>query len=91
MSDAFCPWNAGRWRLAAAAGDGSAPRARVTPADDAADLAMDVTDLGAVYLGGFRFGDLLRAGRIEERRPGAVAAADRLFATDRWPWCSTMF
>ena len=48
-------------------------------------------DLASVYLGAFRFADLARAGRVRECRPGAIAAADRIFASDTAPWCSTMF
>ena len=42
-TDAFCPWNAGRWRLA---GGGC------EPTEAQADLALDVSALGAAYLGG---------------------------------------
>ena len=87
IGDADCPWNVGRWRLDT---DGGAARS-IERTDDPADLALDVADLAATYLGAFRFADLLAVGRVEELRPGAVATADRLFATDRAPWCSTMF
>jgi predicted acetyltransferase len=86
LEDSFCPWNAGRWRLDAAGGAG-----RVDRAAEAPDLALDVTDLSAVYLGAFRFSDLRRAGRVTECVPGAVARADALFATDRAPWNPVMF
>ena len=56
-----------------------------------ADLACDVTALGSVYLGGFSFRQLARAGRSEERRDGALARADALFASDRAPWCPEIF
>jgi predicted acetyltransferase len=87
VRDADCPWNAGHWRLDT---DGGAARS-VERTDDPADLELNVGDLAATYLGAFRFADLLAAGRVNEARPGAVATADRLFATDRAPWCSTMF
>ena len=87
MTDAFCPANHGRWRLAAASG-----RATVTPAADATpDLTLDISDVAAVYLGAFRFTDLRRAGRVHECRPGAVAEADALFRTEVAPLTSTMF
>jgi len=93
LTDGFCPWNAGRWRLEV--GDGSVPGARsvasVTPFTADPDLTLDTSDLAAVYLGAFNVADLARAGRVGECRPGAVAAADRLFATTVAPWCSTMF
>ena len=56
-----------------------------------ADLACDVTALGSAYLGGFSFRQLARAGQIEERREGALARADALFASDRAPWCPEIF
>jgi predicted acetyltransferase len=79
VSDAFCPWNEGRHAL-----DGSTTKA-------AADLRLSVDALGSVYLGGFTFSDLARAGRVEEAKEGAVARADALFRTDRKPWCPEIF
>jgi predicted acetyltransferase len=79
VGDAFCPWNEGRYGL-----DGSK-----TASD--ADLRIDVADLGAVYLGGFTFAQLLRAGRVDEVTPGAVARADAVLRTDRAPWCPEIF
>ena len=81
VADGFCPWNEGRYRV----GDGVAR-------DDAdADLRLDVSALGSVYLGGFTFAQLARALRVEELRPGAIARADALFRTDRAPWCPEIF
>ena len=91
VSDDFCPWNAGRWQLSVPGeGAGSAVIARA-PDSAGVDLVLDVSDVAAVYLGAFRFADLLRAGRVREARPGAVAAADALFSTDVAPSNSTMF
>jgi predicted acetyltransferase len=87
VTDEFCPWNAGRWRLDMAAGG----PASVTRSDGEPDLTLDTTDLASTYLGAFTFADLARAGRVGECRPGAVAAADRLFTTSVAPWCSTPF
>jgi predicted acetyltransferase len=87
LTDAFYPTNAGRWRLEVS-GEGAAS---VTPSSTDADLVLDVSDLAAVYLGAFTIADLARAGRVRECRSGAIAAADRLFATGVTPWCSTMF
>ena len=77
--DSFCPWNNGVY-----SGDGS-------QASRAPDLRLDISDLGSVYLGGFTFGQLLRAGRVEELSAGAVEAADGLFRTERAPWCPEIF
>ena len=79
VADEFCPWNAGRVAL-----DGSTTRA-------APDLRLSVDALGSVYLGGFTFADLARAGRVEEAKEGALARADALFRTDRKPWCPEIF
>jgi predicted acetyltransferase len=82
VRDEFAPWNEGRWRL---------ERGHAERTDDAADLALDVSDLGSVYLGGFTFRDLDRAGRVEELRDGAVYLADSIFRTDGAPWCPEIF
>jgi predicted acetyltransferase len=82
VADAFCPWNEERWKLEG----GEAGRT-----DDEPDLRLDVTALGSVYLGGFTFAQLERAGRVEELRDGAVARADDVFRTDRAPWCPEIF
>ena len=82
VEDAFCDWNAGRWRLAG----GEARRT-----EDDADLRLDVADLASVYLGGFAFADLARALRVEELTPGAIERADVLFRTSQAPWCPEVF
>jgi predicted acetyltransferase len=82
VTDEFCPWNAGRWRVAR----GGVER---TTAD--ADLACEVQSLGCVYLGGFSFAELARALRVTELRDGAIARADALFRADRKPWCPELF
>ncbi len=87
VTDAFCPSNAGRWTL-----DVTGDRGVATQSADAdPDLALDTADLAAMYLGAFTFADLARAGRVRECRPGAIVAADRLFATTAVPWSSTAF
>jgi predicted acetyltransferase len=87
VRDPFCPWNAGRWRLAA----GEDGRGVVEPTTAMPDVTLDAGDLGATYLGTFRFSDLARVGRIAEGTAGALLRADALFAAARAPWCSTMF
>jgi len=90
VADAFCPWNAGRWRLVAT-GEAASAAAVVERTDGPADLSLDVADLAAAYLGGIRVADLARAGRVAELTAGALRRADALFASDRAPWCATMF
>jgi predicted acetyltransferase len=82
VHDAFCDWNAGRWRIA----EGRAERT-----DDDADIALDVADLGTVYLGGFTWRDLRAALRVEERNDGAIERADRVFGSWPKPWCPEIF
>jgi predicted acetyltransferase len=82
VRDAFCEWNAGRWRIAGAS---------VERTDAAADLSVDVTELGRIYLGGFTWRELHAALRIEEHATGAVERADRIFGSWPKPWCPEIF
>jgi predicted acetyltransferase len=82
VTDAFCPWNAGRWRIA---------RSGAEQTTAVADLACDVTALGCVYLGGFTWSQLARSMRVAELRAGAIARADAMFRSDRAPWCPELF
>jgi predicted acetyltransferase len=82
VRDEFCPWNEGRWKL-----EGG----QASPTGDAADIALDAAELASVFLGGFTFRDLQRAGRIEELREGAVYGADVIFRTSAPPWCPEIF
>jgi predicted acetyltransferase len=95
VRDADIASNAGRWRV-----DTTGPRsgdpsggleATVVPTTERPDLVLDVADLGATYLGSVRFGDLWRADRIDAHRRAAVREADAMFASERTPWCPTMF
>lgn len=86
VADELCAWNDGRWALSVQDG---VPLVERT--DEAGDLAADVTDLGAVYLGAFGFTQLADAARVRELQPGAVSRADRMFRTDRAPWCPRVF
>ena len=82
VADAFCPWNAGRYRLT---GGGCAR----TEAE--ADLALDVAALGAAYLGGTLLTELAGAGRVAELRPGALERASAAFRGGVAPWCPEIF
>lgn len=82
VEDAFCPWNAGRWRLTADAKGGASCKRT----EDAADLALSVRELGTAYLGGESLGSLALAGRVRELRAGAVAEASSAFLSDVAPW-----
>ena len=82
VTDAFCPWNAGRYRLAG----GGCERTEAP-----ADLALDASVLGAAYLGGTTLRELAAAGRVAELRPGALARASDAFRGDVAPWCPEVF
>jgi predicted acetyltransferase len=82
VADELCPWNTGRWKL-----EGG----EAVPTEAEPDLRCEVHALGSVYLGGFTFAQLQRAGRIEEARAGGVARADALFRSDCAPWCPEIF
>jgi predicted acetyltransferase len=80
IADAFCPWNAGRWHLT-----GDEKSAQCVRTDAPADLALDVRDLAAAYMGGVTLAALAQAALVSELRPGALTDASRAFATDLAP------
>ncbi|MFT3775118.1 MAG: GNAT family N-acetyltransferase [Minicystis sp.] len=82
VEDTFCPWNTGCYRIAG----GVAERTGEAP-----DLAMGVSELSAAYMGGVSFSALAAAGRVIERREGALEEGDRMFRTARLPWCPETF
>jgi predicted acetyltransferase len=86
VTDRLCPWNEGRWRLR-----GDATGARCERTDDAADLSLTSTELGAAYLGGTTLATLAATGRVTELRPGALRAASTAFAEPRPPYCPEVF
>ncbi|MFI0237799.1 GNAT family N-acetyltransferase [Streptomyces sp. NPDC016845] len=81
VQDTFCPWNAGRHRLVA-----HDDRVTYEPTRAGADLRLTAAELGAAYLGGTTLSSLAEAGRVEELRPGAVAAASLAFRGTREPF-----
>ncbi len=76
----------GRFRLEAGPGG-----AKCAPTTDAADLSMDVAELGTLYLGDEAATRLTSLGRVVEHTPGAAATADALLRTSRRPWCPDVF
>lgn len=87
VTDPTCPWNAGRWRLSGGPAGAVCARTR-----DAADLALDVRDVGAALLGGARLQVRAAAGRVEELTPGALVAASTAFGpVGAGPHCSMIF
>jgi predicted acetyltransferase len=93
VRDEILPSNAGRWRLTTAGETGAGPglAAACVPAASPADLGLDVTELGAAYLGGTRLGALADAGLVAELRPGAVRQLSAAMSWDPAPWCPLVF
>ena len=86
VRDEFLPHAGGRFRLTSSGGHGSVART-----EDAADIALDASDLGALYLGGVTLNDLARAGRTQELSSGARARADAMLYTQAEAWCPQIF
>jgi predicted acetyltransferase len=84
--DRFLERNDGCYRLTVG-GD----EVRCERTDEAPALTLDVSVLGATYLGGVSFAQLAAGGRLVEHEAGAVARADALFATPLAPHCATKF
>jgi predicted acetyltransferase len=84
VTDTFCEWNAGRWKLDAGSG-------KLSRTKDDADISCSINELGATYLGETTFTRLQDAGRVQELRPGAVRAVDAMFRRDRAPWTPENF
>jgi predicted acetyltransferase len=93
VRDRLIPANAGRWRLSAAGvtAAGVTATASCVPATAAADVALDVSELGAAYLGGTRLGALAEAGLVTELRQGAVRQLSAAMSWDPAPWCPMGF
>jgi predicted acetyltransferase len=86
ISDAFCPWNEGRWLL-----EGGPDGARCTRTSARPELSLDTADLAATFVGGVGLGPLVRAGRVAERVTGAAARTHAALAWDPQPWAVTFF
>ncbi|MGW6845565.1 GNAT family N-acetyltransferase [Streptomyces sp. NPDC054958] len=76
VHDVRMPANAGRFRLTAGPAG-----ATYEHADSAPDLALNVRELAACYLGGTRVEELVAAGLVREHTPGAAAALDAALRT----------
>jgi predicted acetyltransferase len=82
LADTLLPENAGKWRVTSSGAERT---------EDTADLRLDITGLGSVYLGGFTFSALVRGSRAHELTAGAADRADALFRTNIEPWCPEIF
>ncbi len=88
VTDELLPQNAGRWRLRAGGPGGDVTCERTS---EPADVALDVRELGAAYLGGTRLGMLAAAGLVTQLRPGALARLSAALSWDPAPWCPRIF
>jgi predicted acetyltransferase len=86
VTDEFCPWNAGRWRLV-----GDEKGATCTRTDSTADISIDVRELASIYLGGVTLRSLAAADQVAEHTIGSVRDVSKAFASDIQPWLSTGF
>ena len=86
VRDDLCPWNEGRFDL-----EGSSEGATCRASSSSPDLVLAVSDLASAYLGAVSFSTLSRAGLVDERTPGALLRADRMFAVRYQPWTPTNF
>ncbi|TRV77319.1 GNAT family N-acetyltransferase [Streptomyces sp. 130] len=77
---------AGRFHL-----DATPDGATCAPTTRSADLAMDVRELGTLWLGDESVLRLAALGRVEELTPGAAATADPVFRAARRAWCPDVF
>ena len=59
----------------------NAPGVRSSP-----DLVLAVSHLASAYMGAVSFSTLAQAGSVDERTPGALLRADRMFAVQYQPW-----
>ena len=78
----------GRWVLEVGPDGASCRPAR---RDEDAELRLDVTALGSLYLGAFPASLLAAAGRVGELIPGSLAVADALLTTRPAPLTATGF
>jgi len=86
VRDPFRPAGEGRYLV-----EGGPDGASCQRTGQDADLVLGITELGSLYLGGVSATTLARAGRVQERRGGALRAADAFFASTPAPWCCTPF
>jgi predicted acetyltransferase len=86
VADEFCPWNAGRLRLTVRTGEADVRRVTDDP-----DVALDVSALGAAFLGGTRLSTLAEAHFVRERTPGAVRALSHALLGEVVPHCPEVF
>ncbi|MDR1186584.1 MAG: GNAT family N-acetyltransferase [Bifidobacteriaceae bacterium] len=84
VRDSLLPGNNAVWRLAG--GPDGASASRIAQVDDAAaDLTLDIRELGSVWWGGVSAASLADAGLITEHTPGAARSLSQACAGVRAP------
>jgi predicted acetyltransferase len=86
VTDALLPENQGRWHLV-----GGVDEASCVPTEAEPDLACDVVDVAAAYLGGITVAALAGAGRVRELRPGTLGPVSAAFGWHRAPAAHEVF
>lgn len=86
VRDRLLPDNQDSFRLQGGPDGATVSRVTTEP-----DVALDVADLGAIYLGGTSPAVLHRAGVLAERTPVAVARMTAAFGWSRLPFCLDFF
>lgn len=86
VEDRFCEWNRGNYRLTI----GAEGRARCERTDAAPDVAVDVSVLGSLYLGGRSARAMALAGAALGSDV-EVARLDAMFVSSPAPWCAEIF
>ncbi|MDO8148330.1 GNAT family N-acetyltransferase [Isoptericola sp. b515] len=90
VTDTRLPDNEGVWHLRAEAFGPASCTASETAAEEA-DLALDIRELGAAYLGGTALTALAAAGLVTEQTPESLARASTAFGWPVAPMCSWVF
>ena len=80
VTDQFCPWNDGVFAL-----DLTPSGGRAVPTSEKPEIACDIADLGAAFLGGTRIARLAAAGRITGDH-ASIARLDAAMATPLRPF-----
>jgi predicted acetyltransferase len=86
VTDAMCPWNAGRWALEAGA-EGSA----VSRTTDTPSLTLDISALAQLLYGQVSPTNAVRFGRAEASPDADMKLWDAIWRTEYAPFCPNMF
>lgn len=88
VHDAFCPENSGTYRLNVTE---EWAQAEVERTEAPAEIELDASTLGSVYLGGVDLAAFASVGRLRAASESAVSRGSRMFANDRPPFSLTNF